>query len=65
MRELAAPAEMIFVGHVPELEEIYGFVDDESSRILLLIDDFNGEEFWSSKSMAEVWTRLSSHFSVS
>ena len=63
MRELAAPATVEFYPALPTLEQIYGFVDSEQSRVLLLLDDFN-EDLFNSKALAQVFTRLSSHYAV-
>ena len=48
MRQLAEPATIEFLSHIPELSELYAMVEDESQRILLLIDDYQ-EEFFNSK----------------
>ena len=41
LRQLAEPASFECYPHLPSTDDIYGFVENEQSRILLLIDDWN------------------------
>lgn len=41
LKSLAAPYPMEFLPSVPSIDEIYGLVEDETTRVLLFVDDFN------------------------
>ena len=60
-RELAKPAHFDSLSSIPTLEKIMSYVQDESSKVLLLLDDFNFDLF-ASEAISNVYTRLSSHF---
>ena len=39
MRDLAHPVSIDFLGQIPSLDGILGYIQDESSKVLLLLDD--------------------------
>ena len=63
MRDLADPVPIDFLGELPKIETIMSYIKDESSKVLLMLDDFQFELF-QSDAIASVYTRLSSHFGV-
>lgn len=60
-QELAKPARFDSLSSIPTLEKIMSYVENESSRVMLILDDFNFDLF-ASEAISNVYTRLSSHF---
>ena len=63
LRELAHPVPIDFLEAIPTVEFMLSYIQDESSKVLLMLDDFN-ELLFNSPDIADVYTRLSSHFGV-
>lgn len=63
MKELAQPVPIDFMSSIPSLDQIHSFLSDDSSKLLLMLDDFNFSLF-QSEAISEIYCRMSSHFGV-
>ena len=63
IQSAAAPVPVLFQSQLPKVDELLDSIENEKTRILILIDDYN-EEAFSNPNISTIFTRLSTHFGL-